>query len=326
MPIKVQINRVRYVAISVARADAELRAARFLPIELIIFLPPISEPTARVRATLTVNMDGTPLDISTFNKKAITPINFSPPCQPCIMEFRHRDMICKLLYGRVNLNAFPNKHPSIKAKKQEKIIKTNTYPSVFKLFASNFTAQATPARAQSIAWLSLDGIPKKELTVPKAIIVKSTMEMPIVTYLSNAPKEKTNCAIDVLIRVAITTPKKLKIPHRIQAFLYFIAPEEMAVATALGASVHPFTSKTIKAKISENSIRAPFSSQQSAVSSQQPAVSGQQPAVSSQQPAVSSQQSAVSSQQSVVGGQRLANLKLAEGNHSCNVLCVAKGA
>ncbi len=77
---------------------------------------------------------------------------------------------------------------------------------------------------------------------------KREMQTTWLAYEPKFPNEATNSATEVSMKHPAKAPSRLKRAHSKTAFLYFIAPQDTAVAMELGASVNPLTNKTPKIK------------------------------------------------------------------------------
>ncbi len=90
----------------------------------------------------------------------------------------------------------PRAREKRKARRQDKTIKTNTYPAFFRLVGANEETKEAPTREEIIAWLSLDGrlnFVQKRL---KIITVKNTAQAPFKLFLPRLDMEKTNSATE----------------------------------------------------------------------------------------------------------------------------------
>ncbi len=160
MPKMEQINNDKYVPKSEENAFLSVIFIMLFPTKFKIFLPQNRVPTARIKLTDNDKNIGFSSLKLTFKRKQRTPKYFIPPWYPCMNELSMQDKICSILYGSFFVKILIVRKLIKKAKKQEKIPKTNTSPSFFNELTSFDKQKTAPLMAESIAWLSLVGTPK----------------------------------------------------------------------------------------------------------------------------------------------------------------------
>jgi hypothetical protein len=109
-------------------------------------------------------------------------------------------------------------------------------------------ANVAPLKDATMAWLSLEGIPRYQDISPNNIMERKQAQTAPFEFFPKSAREKMFSATETVIRDIIKTPKKLKIAHMVQAFFISSTPEQTAEAMTLGASVKPFTNITPKAR------------------------------------------------------------------------------
>ena len=112
-------------------------------------------------------------------------------------------------------------------------------------------AMALPVSAAIRAWLSDVGIPKYQAKTAHRTIEKSAAQRAIEAEASSSPKYTILDMVSVIegfIIVIRLTPAKLSIADINTALFILIHLVVMHVATALGASVSPFTNITAKVR------------------------------------------------------------------------------
>ena len=176
MPKIEQINKERYAPISEQNAFLSVIFIILFPNKFKIFLPQNRVPIERINPTDNDKNIGFSSLKLILKRKQRTPKYFIPPWYPCINELSMQDKICSILYGNFFVKILIVKKLIKKAKKQEKTPKTNTSPSFFNELASFDKQNTAPLMAESIAWLSLVGMPKKDIKTPKIIMQKREMQ------------------------------------------------------------------------------------------------------------------------------------------------------
>ena len=115
-------------------------------------------------------------------------------------------------------------------------------------------AMALPERAAIRAWLSDVGIPKYQAKTAHRTIEKSAAQRAIEEEASSSPKYTILDMVSVIegfIIVIRLTPAKLSIADINTALFILIHRVVIQVATALGASVSPFTNITANVRITD---------------------------------------------------------------------------
>jgi Zn-dependent alcohol dehydrogenase len=108
-------------------------------------------------------------------------------------------------------------------------------------------AIAAPVSPEMRAWLSLVGIPRFAVSTAQTITAKSPADTEHMAVLGSSPNSAIPYmvfATEGLIIAIKNAPEKLQIAATLRATSGVKARPEIQPATALGASVQPFTSTT----------------------------------------------------------------------------------
>lgn len=176
--------------------------------------------------------------------KSIRAINFCPSCAPCINEVSIQDSICNFPYG--NFAFFRHLHVQKETaydKTHDKIIKAITSKNA-DMSAALFTARDAPQTADSMAWLSLDGMAKYQHAIPKTTTVINEAQFAAEEYLPNPARAETLSETAEFTADIKKTPQKLNTADKRHARFIDKTPVHTEEAMAPGASVQPFTNTT----------------------------------------------------------------------------------
>lgn len=256
IPRSEQISNVKKELKSEKKARGVSHFSIDLDKELIIRLPPKSVENDIIDETDKIKKRFDPLALTPANA-SIIPMNFWPSCAPCINESAPDEARSILLYGKfLFLRAFAHMYEIKNDRTQENTIKSKIFEKRTRNVRLNLPkARDAPPRAAISAWLSLDGIPKSQATMPNSMTVKKQQKQAMLDEisLSNIRRENMLSVTFLLPRENTRTPKKLKTADKRAPCQSLRVLEATIEKIELGASVQPLTKTT---KPARNSVEA----------------------------------------------------------------------